>query len=380
MTQPTHGRRRLATLAAVAALTAVLPATLATHAAADVPNPSDATSLGLKLPPPTGPHLVGSRSDFVSDPSRIDADTGQPRELPVRVWYPAKKNSRGLAAPYASPVVQAELEKFTGAAPGAFNVDTHAVTGAAPRSHPRGVLLLAPGGGSITAFQTGLVIDLVSHGYTVVAVEIPHESFIVELSDGTVIRQSDASPYPFREWRLDAQAVLDNLTRLVPQARRETPVGMFGHSRGGAATIDTLFHDSRVTAGVSLDTGGILFGDDVTPPSEVVTAGLDQPLGLTCSIGFPCTTTPYLIDFLPRLRGAHPVLDLPVLHNGYTDFVVFNAQAAQVDRAVAEVLETGFFDTGTLDDLSAGKAAMRAERDFLANFFDRYLDKDAARD
>src|SRR6185436_3698127 len=111
--------------------------------------------------------------------------------------------------------------------------------------------------------------------------------------------------------------------------------GMFGHSRGGAATIDTLFHDQRVAAGVSLDTGSILFGDEVTPPSEVVTAGLDQPLGLACSMQFACTTTPYLIDFLPRLRGAHPLLDLPVLHNGYTDFVVFNAQAAQVDPAVA---------------------------------------------
>ena len=141
------------------------------------------------------------------------------------------------------------MEGFVGAAPGSFDVDTHAITNAPPRSKPRGVLLLAPGGGSITAFQTGLVIDLVSHGYTVLAMEIPHESFTVELSDGTPIH-GDGS-YPFREWRLDAQVVLDELARLVPQARPGTPVGMFGHSRGGAATIDTMFHDPRVSVGVS---------------------------------------------------------------------------------------------------------------------------------
>jgi hypothetical protein len=372
MTRSTFGRRRWATLAVAAALGAVLSSTVAAQAASAAPRPGGATVLGLRLPAPTGSHEVGVRAEFVSDPTRIDALTGRPRELPVRVWYPARSGSHGPAAPYVSPGIQEEMETATGAAPGAFDVDTHAITGAAPRAHPRGVLLLAPGGGSITAFQTGLVIDLVSHGYTVVALEIPHESFTVELSDGTVIHDDDT--YPFADWRLDAQVVLDNLARLVPEARPSTPVGMFGHSRGGAATIDTMFHDPRVEAGASLDTGVVLFGDDTTPPSEVVTAGLDQPLGLMCSLGAPCTTTPYLVDFLPRLRGPHPVLDLPVLHNGYTDFVVFNAQAARVDPAVADALEGGPFETGTLHDLRAGRAAMSAERSFLGDFFDRHLD------
>ena len=113
---------------------------------------------------------------------------------------------------------------------------------------------------------------------------------------------------------------------------------MFGHSRGGAATIDTMFHDARIRAGVSLDTGSILFGDDVTPPSEVATAGLDRPLGLMCSLDVPCGS-PHLVDFVSRLRGPHKEKDLNILHNGYTDFVVFNAQAARVDPALAANLE-----------------------------------------
>lgn len=110
---------------------------------------------------------------------------------------------------------------------------------------------------------------------------------------------------------------------------------MFGHSRGGAATIDTMFHDARISAGVSLDTGSVLFtGDNGLPPSDVVTAELDRPLGLMCSLDEPCSS-PQLVDFATRLRGPHPMRQLPILHNGYTDFVVFNAQAERVDPAVA---------------------------------------------
>ena len=219
-----------------------------------------------------------------------------------------------------------------------------------------------------------MIVDLASRGYAVVAMEIPHESAVVEQSDGTVI-QGDGT-YPFASWRLDAQVVLDDLHRLVPQADRHTPIGMFGHSRGGAATIDAMYHDARIRAGVSLDTGSILWGSETTPPSEVTTAGLDRPLGLMCSLEAPCSS-PYLLDFVSRLRGAHREKELTILHNGFTDFVVFNAEAARVDRALAARLEGEEGDsgwpTGTADSLPAGRAAMSAQRNFLGDFLDRHL-------
>src|SRR4029078_181370 len=105
-------------------------------------------------------------------------------------------------------------------------------------------------------------------GYTCVSSEIFKETFIVLEPDGTHIYQDES--FPFDQWRLDARVVLDDLARLVPQSRHQTPIGMFGHQRRGGATIDTMFHEPRVQAGVSLDTGVILFGNEVSAPSGAV--------------------------------------------------------------------------------------------------------------
>ncbi|MDG4786209.1 hypothetical protein O7626_09765 [Micromonospora sp. WMMD1102] len=50
----------------------------------------------LTLPPPTGPHLVGTVSPHLVDTSRPDpvARPGQHRELMVSIWYPADRDAR----------------------------------------------------------------------------------------------------------------------------------------------------------------------------------------------------------------------------------------------------------------------------------------------
>ena len=73
------------------------------------------------------------------------------------------------------------------------------------------------------------------------------------------------------------------------------------------------------------------------------------------------------------LRGAEPDL------NAWTEASRLNPAAGAMGRlddpAVAAALENGPFDTGTIDDLRAGRAALAAEREFLVDFFDRYLDR-----
>jgi hypothetical protein len=325
----------------------------------------------LTLPAPGGPFAVGMHADAVPDPTRIDEATGAARSIPIRVWYPAARGASGPAAPYLSPAIQAWAEDRLGV-PGLFAIDTHAITDAPARRQVRGIVLVQPGGGSLAAFQTGQVIDLASRGYAVVTMDHPHESIVVEAADGSLIEgPGEAEGLALDERLVDGAVVLDDLRRLVPQARRDAAVGMFGHSRGGAATAELMAHDERVDAGVALDIATMLFGDDVNPPGDVVAAGLDRPLGLMCSLVQPCDT-PFLVDFVTRLRAASPTHTLPVQHDGYTDLAVFEPEAQRADPAVGELL-AGIWNTGTRDSLRAGERALDAQRRFLARFFDRHL-------
>ena len=153
--------------------------------------PARTDGIHLTLPAPTGPYPVGVRTDEVSDPSVVDPTTLRARRIPIWVWYPARSHSTGPTAPYLSPIVQAFAESAVGAPAGMFDVDTHAIADAPARRHVRGVILLEPGGGSISAFQTGQVIDLASRGYAVVAMDHPHGSFLVVEPDGTMILGDD---------------------------------------------------------------------------------------------------------------------------------------------------------------------------------------------
>ncbi|RZT17457.1 hypothetical protein EV649_4999 [Kribbella sp. VKM Ac-2569] len=319
----------------------------------------------LTLPLPTGPYPVGVRTASVSDPTRIDDQTGRPRRLPIRVWYPAIQHGAVPPAPYVSAAVQPALEQVFGLPTGWLDVDTHAAPDVRPRQHVAGVVLVQHAGGFLAAFQTGQVIDLASRGYAVVTMEHPHESLVIEEPDGTLIFADDPETRPFNERIQDAAVVLGQLHRLVPEADRRTPVAMFGHSRGGAAAAEVMLHHPQVIAGVDLDG---------SPRGDVVAAGLDQPFGLMLSLDQPLQGNTLLAEFLGNLRGPHPVRELPVRHYGYSDWVVFNPQAARADPAVGAQLEQ-LVPTGTVDDLRAGRAALTAQRQFLSRFFAQHLNE-----
>lgn len=351
------GRTRTRIIAAATAVLTCLITGLGAASAAPAGSPAHPV---LSLPSPTGPYAVGVRSASVSDPSRIDVQTDRPRRLPIRVWYPARGHPAGSSAPYMSPGVQAQLE--AGLPAGLLDIDTHASTGARPLPRVKGVILVQHGAGTLAAFQTGQVIELASRGYAVVTMEHPHESLLIEEPDGTLIPGDDPESRPLNERVLDAEVVLAEVPRLVPQANRHTPIGMFGHSRGGATTAEIMFTHPQVAAGVDLD--GSLRGD-------VVTGGLDQPFGLMLGREFPLDD-PRLLLFLSNLRGPHPLRQLDVEHYGYTDWVVFNPQAARADPTLGAQLEASF-PTGTLNNQRAGIQAMSTQRNFLTHFMNHYL-------
>ena len=312
----------------------------------------------------------------MSDPTRTEPRTGAPRAIPTRVWYPAERR-RGPAAAYFSAPVQAFVEEalrgFGIPAPaGLFDVDTHATVAAPARRHVSGVLLFTGGFGLPYAFYSGLIADLASHGYAVVAFDHPHDTVVVEQPNGLLIEGNgvdDAAAFQAR--LLDIDAVLDALAQLVPHARRHTPIGILGHSNGGAAAGEAMLLHREFGAGVNLD--GFIPGGAFLPGGRLLSEGLDRPFGLMLGLDVRPEDLREYATFLSNMRAPHPVRRLDIHHYGFTDFVVFNPQAQQADPALGTALETTIFVTGTLDSLRAGRRALTQQRAFLVGFFDRYL-------
>ena len=325
-----------------------------------------ATPVQLSFPEPTGRHAVGVRSTFVTDPSRTEPTTGGPRTLPVRVWYPARHAAGGAPARYLSATVQPVIEGAVGAPAGTLDVDTHATDGAPMRRHVRGVILVSPGFGNLVAFHTAQVVDLASRGWMVVTFDHPHDTFVVDQPDGPMIpidgETLEHVAAAFERRVPDIRLVLDHLPALVPGYRPGTAVGIFGHSLGGAAAAEAMLVDARLLAGVNLDGG---------PRGAVVDQGLDRPFGIMHQPFPPEVYDVLFKPFVDRLRGPHPIVELPVAHNGFTDFVVFNPQAAAADPALGARLEA-VIAAGVASEAD-GTAALATQRRFLAGFMRRYV-------
>jgi dienelactone hydrolase len=384
-------RRHRTTTALMAVLTCVLVAGAGAGAAAGAAREHDMDTLAgtgrsapsaasggvdLSIPRPTGRHPVGVRSTFVLDPARMDVTTGEPRAIPVRVWYPARHHDGPSAAYFSAPVqafIEAGLRELGVPVPdGLFDIETHATDAAPASRHVRGVLLFMGGFRTPVAFNSGLIAELASRGYVVVAFDHPHETFVVDQPDGSLIPSDlpdDAAAFEAR--LLDAGVVLDALANLVPNSGRHTPIGILGFSAGGAAAGEAMLGHRELRAGVNLD--GFIPGGAFLPSGRLLTEGLDRPFGLMLSLDQRPEDVREIEIFLSNMRAPHPVRSLAIHHYGFSDFVVFNPQAQRSDPVLGTALEASF-PTGTLDSLRAGRRALTQQRTFLVGFFDRYLE------
>lgn len=326
------------------------------------PAPLPEGALALELPAPTGRRSVGVRSVFLEDPSRIETETGGLRTLPLRVWYPAS-SSAAPPARYASALLQPVLEASLGLPSGSLDLNIHARQDACMHEHVRGVILASAGYQEPAAFQTGHVIDLASRGWVVVTIDHPHDTGVVEQPDGSLIYGELTSAEAFEPRVADVGLVLAHLSELVPGWSSELPVGMFGHSLGGSAAAEALLLYPQLRAAVDLD--GSARG-------QVFESTLDKPFGAMLST---IRTVDNVDDgfeaWFARLRGPHPLVQLDVYHDGFSDFVVFNPQASAFDPALGNLLESQL--RTDVQTVAAGVSALAAQRRFLASFFARYL-------
>jgi hypothetical protein len=362
----------------------------------------------LTLPAPTGRYEIGTVSLHLVDHGRPDPwlSTPRPRELMVSVWYPACDTGRYQLAPWMTPAALTyyRARKAVDWKASLDNVEfpvTHGRTGApvARSSHPSPVVFYSPSGDSDRSNGTILVEDLASHGYIVVTISHTYNAAEVEFPGGRVEHGEvfQGTPPPGYDGltshdsvalrRRDAQFVLDQITALNagrnPDAgQRPLPrglyrsmdlakVGMFGHSFGGATTIQTLANDARFIAGINLDgspmpevprSGNPQEGAELT--AEIARRIGDRPFLVTSSMGkgpdgFGALTS----GFWHGLTGWRRFLSL-----------VGSAHGSYVDEGW---LSHQLFTAGVIPDDPPGTIdpvrSVAAQRAYIGAFFDLWL-------
>ncbi|MEU6151718.1 lipase [Actinosynnema sp. NPDC047251] len=363
--------------------------------------PAQAAGAKIRLPSLSGRyqvgttdlHLVGSQQD----PWRPE----DKRELMVSVTYPAQRG--GERAAWMSP---AYAQRFGSAIP---DLPAGAVDWAATRRHARvspavdrtrggwPVVLFSHGFGSAKELTATLTDDLASHGYVVVSIAHTHEASMVEFPAGRFVTGSvGTDPASFKtalDVRVsDARFVLDELERVDrggnPDAERDplprglagaldlSKVGMYGHSYGGFASGETMYHDRRIDAGLNLD-GGMGVGGTGTP-GEVTKHGLDRPFMLVgADLVDPSTGRevehshtetsfdPTWNQFWSNQRGWKR--DLHFTGSAHSSFTDFQAVVPQLSRWYSP--EKRAAAVGTID----AERSLRAQHDYFSAFFDLHL-------
>ena len=254
------------------------------------------------LPRPTGSSAVGRTTYVWRDTTQLDPmapKAGTKRELFAWIWYPAKSSPRSQSVDDYLPVPwRADIQRHSGVLLTQFltrdlsRVRAHAARDAevSPQHRSYPVILMRAGLAAQTTDYTALAEDLASHGYVVVGFDAPYRTTVVVFPDGRVIErapQNDAdllsgpqqerlAKYLVQAWSADMGFALQKLGELNtsgPSGRflgrlDMERVGVFGHSLGGATTLQFCHDDSRCKVGIDMD--GV-------PVGRVIADGVTQP-------------------------------------------------------------------------------------------------------
>lgn len=238
-------------------------------------------------PAPTGDYKVGTVTLNLVDNNRTMTygDTPDaPREFTIQIWYPLDSSIGGRTA----PVIQ-DADKYPASFANEFGVPAFVMSHVGllrSYSIPRGatesllisdeadtypVVVGSHGWRGFRALHTTQFEELASHGYIAVGIDHTYGALATVLGDGSA-RYLDPAALPdglpddiynangLRVQDLfegDIKYVLDELERLNESSFSGkmdlSRIGMFGHSTGGGAMVQTCQTDTRCVAVLGMD-------------------------------------------------------------------------------------------------------------------------------
>ena len=151
----------------------------------------------FELPAPGGPHRVGVKAFALVDESReglLGTPAGEPRRIPIRVWYPVADDARGPTRPYLDGYEAASLGQNFGKGRHFFaylsRIDTHSTLDAPVKRGPGAwpLVLFNHGFWCYPEQNTALMEQLASHGYVAVSIGHPGDSIEARFADGTAVK------------------------------------------------------------------------------------------------------------------------------------------------------------------------------------------------
>ncbi|KKR96630.1 MAG: Platelet-activating factor acetylhydrolase plasma/intracellular isoform II [candidate division TM6 bacterium GW2011_GWE2_41_16] len=337
----------------------------------------------LYFPKPTGSHAVGVKTYHWIDTSRLEILHHDPlhphRELMVSIWYPAQGTlAEKPATPYA-PELVSYLKKnhkkmwFLGfARPLYAYAQPEALINTGSTRYP--VILFSHGSGVVRESNTAQCEELASHGYIVVSMSHPYNSYVTmfpdkHIADGEqALKERYNNPVDAKklldqdvEIRFaDAQFVLKKLELLAHDTQSmfyeridQNNIGMFGHSLGGATTAQICRRDARVKAGINMD--GTLYGTD---PMK----NIGKPLMFISHK--ESTSEKKMLQ--AQSADVYSAVIKNMKHMGFTDFALFNTTSFFF-RCLVKMNEIG--DPGPMN----GYRSTKIVNAYVLNFFDKYL-------
>ncbi|CAH0055206.1 unnamed protein product [Clonostachys solani] len=221
------------------------------------------------LPSPDGPYNVGFSQHIVPHITPNDPTPGPGNALLVHVYFPTYDTNRSSPVPYidtksatiwgdALELPRGLLDKLT------TDLRRDASFLSAPTGHP--TVLFSPAAGFNAWMYYGLLANLASHGYTVVAIDHPGEPPVVRWPNGTdTIGLSIDVDFTanltrqVHEFRVtDLAAVLAWFPTFVHNHQAPFNTSKFlalGHSMGGSASVTFAPGHPSVEAALNLDGG-----------------------------------------------------------------------------------------------------------------------------